>query len=179
MIRERHLKFQKYLIWIHIWSEEWSCSTVTCLWVWVPSQRIWKTARSALQWTIEGLTSALRGDVCCSVWGLECGMDKWKCLSPVLKWQQQHEDFSIFDRWWRQQVWGPNWACLQSRSCHCVQKYLSDSVLQCVALSEFSNCLDLAGIRWAGRQRAEKPSAFTGDLDLGFLPADEDHLYDS
>lgn len=38
----------------------------------------------------------------CWAHGLECGVDKWKFLSPVLKqpklWQQQqYEDFSILE----------------------------------------------------------------------------------
>lgn len=33
----------------------------------------------------EGRASVGTGDVCCSVQALECGVDKWKFLSPVLK----------------------------------------------------------------------------------------------
>lgn len=43
-----------------------------------------------------------RGDMWCWAQGLECGVDKWKFLSPVLKQprlrqQQQYEDFSILE----------------------------------------------------------------------------------
>lgn len=49
----------------------------------------------------------------CWAHGLECGVDKWKFLSPVLKQpklrqqQQQYEDFSILDLLVMSVAWGP------------------------------------------------------------------------
>lgn len=47
----------------------------------------------------------------CWAHGLECGVDKWKFLSPVLKQpklrqQQQYEDFSILELLVMSVTWG-------------------------------------------------------------------------